>query len=132
MARSLCALTAQARVHSGDRASDFLILNGLKPDGHERVRVQVLPGDRYPAQDSYEFNSAVAFELAAYVLAVLNARGHGPSAWSVSAMGRRTARRAGIPVSTATEISVPSIAVISHQAGGWLAFAPWLAAVNRP
>ena len=47
-------------------------------------------------------------------------------------MGGRAARRAGMAVSPAPEISVPSTAVISHQAGGWLAFAPWLAAVNRP
>jgi hypothetical protein len=58
--------------------------------------------------------------------------GYGPSAWRVSAMGRRPARRADTAVSPATEMSVPSTAVMSHQAGGWLAFAPWLAAVNRP
>jgi hypothetical protein len=47
-------------------------------------------------------------------------------------MESRAARRAGPAVSPATAISVPSTAVISHQAGGWLALAPWFAAVNRP
>src|SRR5580700_2416244 len=59
-------------------------------------------------------------------------RPHVPSPWSVSAMGRRAARHPGTAVSPATAMSVPSSAVISHQTGGWLALAPWFAAVNRP
>ena len=47
-------------------------------------------------------------------------------------MGGRVLSRAGTEVSPATTIIVPSTAAISHQAGGWLACAPWLAAVNRP
>jgi hypothetical protein len=54
-----------------------------------------------------------------------------PSPWSASATGRRVARRAGNAVSPATATSVPSTAVTSHHAGGWLALGPWFAAVNR-
>ena len=60
------------------------------------------------------------------------ARTPDPVPWSAAAIGTRAARRAGPAVSPATAMSVPSSAVISHQAGGWLAPPPWFAAVNRP
>src|SRR5579862_5156792 len=56
---------------------------------------------------------------------------HAVPARSVSATGRRAPARAGMAVSPATAITVPSTAATSHQAGGWLALPPCFATVNR-
>lgn len=83
-------LAAHAHGHSGDRASDFLILNALKAGSRQHVRAGRV-NRRYlsRAQGSDGFDKAVTFELAEDVLYVLwrpgprignllNASGNGP------------------------------------------------------